>query len=259
MYGKRVSPDDYSLYVPQRPLTAAEYKVRNRTEPYIILQSTESSPLYSSFVRNGYNAHAHLRWVRGKNDFDRQLNSARHHLCVLQRIEQMNQAREYYGRHVRTGFLRSPSVDFSSLATTLTSTRSATTPLSSPSRCRVTERQTRSAEPSHRFWRSALISSAAGGSRRPESSSSAESAPHNAGCPRLASASLPLPPLVRVCHTCLVARGEAEDPAVEQLVKAASGFTSRCPPRRKSNANNTLSRRSDERLMRLLRGSVTVY
>ncbi|ESL05606.1 hypothetical protein TRSC58_06738 [Trypanosoma rangeli SC58] len=130
MYGKRVRPDDYSLYVPQRPLTAAEYKVRNRTEPYIIWQSTESSPLYSSFVYNGYDAHTHLRWMRGKNEFDRQLNSARHHLCVLRRIEQMNQARECYRRHVRTGFLRSPPMDFGSLATTLASTGSATTPLS---------------------------------------------------------------------------------------------------------------------------------
>ncbi|RNF20834.1 uncharacterized protein Tco025E_03725 [Trypanosoma conorhini] len=259
MHGKRVAPVDYSSYVPRPPATA-EHKVRNRTEPYIIWQSTESSPLYSSFSRNGYDAHAQLRWVRGKNEFDKQLNSARHHLSVLRRIERLQQAREYYGRHVRTGFLRSPSMDFSTLATTLTekdeedhtsfastqvlwSGREAT-PISASSTPTLARR---------------IIAGAAAGFRRPESSSSARSAPHNVCRATPYPSPLSLPPPVRVHRTCLVVRGQAANPAVEQLMQASSDFTLPHPPKRSSTVVATRSRRCDESLMRLIRGGVAVY
>ncbi|ORC88714.1 uncharacterized protein TM35_000151450 [Trypanosoma theileri] len=97
MRGKRVAPVDYSAYISSQQgeqSTFSHYTVCNRTVPYIIWDATETSPLFSSFSRNGYDPHMTLRWLRGKNEFDRQLASSRHHAFVLQRREEMEKVRQ---------------------------------------------------------------------------------------------------------------------------------------------------------------------
>ncbi|KEG10558.1 hypothetical protein DQ04_03571010 [Trypanosoma grayi] len=282
MYGKRIAPVDYAAYVQESPTAAQRYRVRNRTEPYIIWRSTEESPLFSSFTRGGYDPLAGLRWLRGRNDFDRQLASTRHHRFVLMNHKLEDTARHYLLWRTTPDARSRPSVVESIAAFTSSAASDA-----SKRCCSNLEGRAGSAPP----LRAGRILSGAATTAPPAPAPAAAAADDDDVVTRPQSAvtfldsrgsrsgnntvlcgtrgAPPTPPVLCVHNDCLVVRNSVKAPATSVLVntagRTAGGDHSGSrnifmphPPPQKSGERKRLSRYYDERMMRLLRGGAVV-
>lgn len=264
MYGKRITPVDYTLYR-QDPPTNYKYVVRNCARPHILQQATENSPLYSSFSRDGCFPLEERRWPRRKDEFATRLASSSHRRGSTGREHTVDAAHCKLMQHTTASeALNYSVVPPNTMSTQFTGGSSAWsrsyddflyfTSDGNDSDHRVSSAPTLAQR---------IVMEATVGSRRPDSSTCTFAGTGLTDgslqkTKRRLSCNSPLPLLVRVHHPCLLVRKMSNDPATTTLnVMSSDEVLPPLPVPTGNDSNEEATRHHDRHLLRLLRGNMT--
>ncbi|EKF39472.1 hypothetical protein MOQ_000299 [Trypanosoma cruzi marinkellei] len=258
MYGKRVAPVDYTLYL-EYPPAAPQCDVRGLPQPCNAWPLTAGSPPYFFFFsEKECNADTDAKRPCGKKTADPELDDfTRHHRFVLQRRKEVEDARVCYEEHATTGCAQSPWMKFGTPKTTTAAATSLTENCGEDHDSRGFSQLLNSGGTrSSLTLTQRLISSAPVGSRRPDSSPSVRTDLQESRQPTTEMSLSQRPLRVQVHQTCLIVRDEPTNPVLEPLFRSSNWRILPQKPKWKLDETKQISRHYDERLLRLLREGV---
>lgn len=260
MYGKRVSPVDYTSYV-QQPVQNYNYLVRNRSKMYYFQQLTDTSPLYSTFSSDGRFPLMESNTPRRKKEVDMRLAPSCRCQDAVSKRQLLLEARRLFMERAakRNCDTYSPETTGINTLLAMTSKSSEANFGKCGSNCRTLSAPTLAQR---------IVMNATVGSRRPDSSSTLKSSKFISGGDTntqgtaqrgVAEEKVLPPPFVCVRRPCLFVRTPPSDRTTRALCSAYRPTAAACPPR-KPLTNKGVQKDAhyhDKLLLRLLRRRVT--